>query len=452
MSHDQLRRRAMKKNEVDKSRRSFLGATAAGAAAAASFTIIPSSALGGAGKTAPSDKLNIAGIGIGGRGKDNLRVMSENGHNIVALCDVDDKYAAPVYEKYPNAKRYRDFRIMLEKEKSIDAVMIATPDHLHAPIAMMAIKMGKHVYCEKPLTYSIYESRKLAEAAREAGVATQMGNVGQAGDFVRDIHEMINDGAIGDVREVHEWTDRPIWPQGMPHPKEPQPVPDHFDWDLWQGPAPERPYHRSYTHFVWRGWLDYGAGALGDIGCHRFAPIFMALGLGHPTSVEASSSPTNDASYPLASIVRYKFPGKNGKPGITLHWYDGGLKPERPEEMGDAPNPLGGNGPTIYVGDKGKMLNNKLIPESRDLEYQRPPKTMPRSPGHYQEWFDACRGGKPAGANFDMSSLVTEVVLLGNIAIRTGKKLYWDGPNLTITNIPEANQYIHREYREGWTL
>jgi hypothetical protein len=435
------------------SRRHFIGA----ATAVAAFTIVPRHVLGGPRNIPPSEKLNIAGIGIGGRGAGDLdEVGSEN---IVALCDVDKNYAGGVFKKYPNAKAYTDFRTMLEKEdKNIDAVIIATPDHTHAVITMMAIKMGKHVYCEKPLTHSIYEARMVTQAAREHKVATQMGNQGQASEEHRLVCELIQDGAIGQVREVHSWCNRPISQRGIDRPKETPPVPETLDWDLWLGPAPERPYHPSYHPFSWRGWWDFGTGVLGDIGCHQLSPVFKALKLGYPTSVEACSSGVNSETAPLASIVRYQFPARGNLPPVTLTWYDGGLMPARPPELEDGRR-FGEADDNLFVGDKGKMLGHRLIPESRMKEYKKSPQTLPRSPGHHQEWINACKGGPPAGSNFNVAGPLAEVVLLGNIAIRLGQKLYenglklyYDGPNMKITNLPEANQYIRSEYRQGWTL
>jgi len=435
------------------SRRDFISA----ATAVAAFTIVPRHVLGGPRNIPPSEKLNIAGIGIGGRGAGDLdEVGSEN---IVALCDVDKNYAGGVFKKYPNAKAYTDFRTMLEKEdKNIDAVIIATPDHTHAVITMMAIKMGKHVYCEKPLTHSIYEARMVTQAAREHKVATQMGNQGQASEEHRLVCELIQDGAIGQVREVHSWCNRPISPRGLERPKETPPVPESLNWDLWLGPAPERPYHPSYHPFSWRGWWDFGTGVLGDIGCHQLSPIFKALKLGYPTSVEACSSGVNSETAPLASIVRYQFPARGNLPPVTLTWYDGGLMPARPPELEDGRR-FGEADDNLFVGDKGKMLGHRLIPESRMKEYKKSPQTLPRSPGHHQEWITGCKGGPPAGSNFDVAGPLAEVVLLGNIAIRLGQKLYenglklyYDGPNMKITNLPEANQYIRSEYRQGWTL
>jgi hypothetical protein len=435
------------------SRRNFMSS----AAAAAAFTIVPRNVLGGAGNTSPSEKLNIAGIGVAGRGAGDIGEVSSE--NIVALCDVDFRHAAGTFKEYPKARQYRDFRKMLDKEnKNIDAVVVATPDHTHAVAAMTAIKMGKHVYCEKPLAHDIYEVRQLTEAAREHKVATQLGNQGQASESTRLVCEFIWDGAIGPVREVHSWCNRPISPRGLDRPKDTPPVPEGLSWDLWLGTAPERPYHPCYLPFTWRGWWDFGTGVLGDIGCHQFVSIFRALKLGYPTSVEACTSGVNSETAPLASLVRYEFPARGDMPPVKLTWYDGGLMPPRPAELEDGRR-FGSADDNLYVGDKGKMLSHRLIPEAKMKEYKQPPKTLPRSPGHHKEWIGACKGGPPAGSNFEASGPMAEVVLLGNIAVRMsqqlyekGLKLYYDGPNMRITNLPEANKYIQREYRKGWTL
>jgi len=439
-----------------------LMSTAAGVAA---FTIVPRHVLGGAGQTPPSEKLNIAGVGIGGQGGADLRALGSQ--NIVALCDVDWQHAAGVFKRYPQAKQYKNFREMLDKEdKNIEGVVVATPDHLHAIVSMAAIKRGKHVYCEKPLTHTVFEAKALAEAAREHKVATQMGNQGQAGEEVRLLCETIWDGAIGQVREVHVWTDRPLngvnavyWPQGVDRPKDTPPVPETLDWDLWLGPAPQRPYHPAYLPFVWRGWWDFGTGALGDIGCHSLDPVFRALKLGYPTSVEACCTLVNNETYPVASRVTYEFPARGDLAPVKLHWYDGGMKPPRPPELEDGRR-WDTNG-ALYIGDKGKMLGGRLIPESRQKEYGKPPQKLERSPGHYQEWVNACKGGKPAGSNFpDHAGLLAQVVLLGNVALRPalkaekflGTKLLWDAKEFKFTNVPEANQFLTKEYREGWAL
>jgi predicted dehydrogenase len=435
------------------------------AAGVAAFTLVPRHVLAGAGPAAPSEKLNIAGIGVGGRGAGDMEELESQ--NIVALCDVDWHNAAGTFRRYPNARKYKDFREMLDKEdKNIDAVMVATADHCHAPASIAAIKRGKHVYCEKPLTHTVFEARAVAEAAREHKVATQMGNQGQAGEEVRLLCETIWDGAIGQVREVHIWTDRPLngtnrwyWPQGVDRPKDTPPVPETLNWDAWLGPAPQRPYNPAYLPFVWRGWWDFGTGALGDIGCHAIDPVFRALKLGYPTSVEACCTLVNKETYPVASRVTYEFPARGDLAPVTLHWYDGGMRPPRPAELEDGRR-LGTNG-ALYIGDKGKILDGRIIPEARRKEYGRPPKKLERSPGHHQEWINACKGGKPAGSNFpDHAGLLAQVVLMGNVALRPalkedkafGTKLLWDAKEFKFTNMPEANRYLTKEYRQGWGL
>jgi len=438
------------------SRRNFLRATTASAV----FAIVPRHVLGGAGNTPPSEKLNIAGIGVGGQGAWDLQRLESQ--NIVALCDVDQNRAAGTFKRYPKARQYRDFRKMLDKQKNIDAVVVATPDHVHAVATITAIKMGKHVYCEKPLTHTVYEARKLAQAAREHKVATQMGIQGHSGEGIRRLCEWIWDGAIGDVREVHTWTDRPgrWWPQGVDRPKETPPVPDSLDWDLWLGPAPQRPYHPAYVPFKWRGWWDFGTGPLGDMGIHNSSPIFWALKLRYPKSVELiSQQGCNAETGPTKSIVRYQFPSRGDMPPVTLTWYDGGNEPPRPEELEEGRRIGDNDGGSLFVGSKGKILapgwcaaSPRIIPETKMKEYSQPPKTIPRSPGHHAEWIEACKTGKPTTANFDFAGRLTEAMLAGNIAVRTGGKLKWDGPNMTCTNIPQANQYTHCLYRKGWAL
>ena len=439
----------------DLSRRNFIGK--AGAAVAA-FTIVPRYVLGGEGYTPPSEKLNIAAIGAGGIGKSNINAVADD-ENIVALCDVDDQRASEMYQRFPSVKKYKDFRRMLEKQKDIDAVIIATPDHTHAPAAMAAMQLGKHVYCQKPLTHSIYEARKLTEAARRYKVATQMGNQGQSKEGPRLIAEWIADGAIGQVREVHAWSNRPIWPQGIEKPQDIPAIPATLAWDLWLGPAPVRAYHPAYLPFKWRGWWDFGTGALGDMGCHIINPAFFALKLGHPTSVEATSTKLNSETFPLASIVHYTFGARGDMPPVKLHWYDGGIKPKRPEELEQGRRLSGDDNGAIFVGDKGKIMCDsngdaaRIIPETKMQEYKLPPKTLPRvGCSHEMDWVRACKGGQPACSNFDYSGPLTETILLGNIALRAGQKIEWDAKNMKVTNVPEANQYIRREYRQGWTL
>ena len=460
-------KKTVQSQDKDISRRKFIGGTAA---AGAAFTIVPRQVLGGPGNTAPSDKLNIATIGAGGMGAGNTNRASTE--NIVALCDVDDARAAGSYERYPNAKRYHDYRVMLEKQKDIDAVIVATPDHSHAPAAMMAIKAGKHVYVQKPMAHTVYEARKLAEAAREAKVITQMGNQGHSGEGVRLICEWIWDGAIGDVREVAAWTNRPVWPQGLYRPREAGRVPDTLDWDLWLGPAPVRPYHSAYVPWSWRAWWDFGCGAIGDMACHVLDPVFSALKPGYPTSVEAYSpkiytenrliKSTLEETGPVSSMIHYRFPARKDMPAFKLTWYDGGLMPPRPEEL--EPGRRMGNGASgvLFIGDKGKLMcgeygdSPRLIPETRMKEYTQPAQTLTRVPdgsgGHEQDWIRACKDGKPACSNFDYAGPMTETVLLGNVAIRANKQLDWDGENMKVLNDDDANKYIHFQYRDGWTL
>lgn len=447
-------------NQPRISRRQFVKGSAL---AATAFSIVPAHVLGLNGATPPSEKLNIAGIGVAGQGNSDLNQMSSE--NIVALCDVDWRHAAGVFKKYPNAKKYKDYRVMLEEQKDIDAVVVATPDHHHAFASMAAMKLGKHVYCEKPLTHSVWEARQLGLAARQHKVATQMGNQGQASEETRRLCELVWAGAIGPVREVHIWTDRPsrglfdeYWPQGVTRPKETPPVPETLDWDLWLGPAPARPYHPIYAPFRWRGWWDFGTGALGDIGCHALDPVFRALKLDAPSSVEACSTRVNEETYPLGSIVHYEFPARGDRPAVQLYWYDGGLRPSRPEELENG-RPFGDNG-RLLIGDKGKILGSQLIPAARMKEVDETvPKTIARSPGHYIEFIQACKGGQPAGSHFDHAAPLTEAVLLGNIALRvqlreelTRYKLRWDSPSLKITNMDDANEFVRRDYRAGWSL
>ncbi len=433
-----------------------------GSAALAAFTVLPRRVLGGDAAPAPSDKLNIAGVGICGKGFSDL--TSVESQNIVALCDVDWRHTGGAFNRWPNAKRYKDYRVMLDTQKEIDAVIVATPDHTHAIVSMAAVTRGKHCFCQKPLTHTVYEARKLAEAARAAKVATQMGNQGQAEEGPRRLREMIWDGAIGQVKEVHVWTDRPnrglsdvYWPQGVGRPKETPPVPEGLDWDLFLGPAPVRPFHNAYHPFVWRGWWDFGTGALGDIGCHALDPVFRALKLGHPTTVQGCSTLVNNETYPLGSRVQYEFPARGDMPPATLVWYDGGLRPPRPADLPQGAV-MGDNG-TMFVGSKGFILNGRIFPDSLRNEYKPPAPTVPRSPGHYEEWLKACKGEQPAGSNFDWAGPLTEVVLLGNVALRpelrealTHMTLAWDPQAFKFTNLPEADKYLQLEYRQGWKL
>jgi predicted dehydrogenase len=396
-------------------------------------------------------KLNIGMIGLGGKSADNLKGIA--GENVVALCEVDARSLDRVAAQYPNATRHQDFRRMLE-QKDIDAVVVTTPDHIHTVASMAAIKFGKHVYCEKPLTHSVWEARELRKAARQYKVATQMGNGGHASDALREAVEWLQAGVIGKVREVHAWSNRPIWPQGIERPKDTPTAPDQIDWDLWIGPAPMRPYHPAYHPFKWRGWWDFGTGALGDMGCHIIDTAFWALDLGAPSTVEAESSGANEETAPTWSIVRYQFPARGALPAVKLTWHDGGKLPPRELTELPADQKLTDNG-SLFIGDKGKLLFERgkplrILPERKG--FTPPPKQVPRSPGHYKEWIEACKGGSPAMSNFDYAGPLTEMVLLGNVALRVGRKIEWDSEALRVSNIPEAARFIRREYRQGWSL
>jgi len=461
-----MEKRANARRDGRLSRRDFMGA----AAAVAAFTMVPRHVLGGAGNTPPSEKLNIAGVGIGGMGKNNVANCADAGANIVALCDVDSKYSAEVFKRYPKARPWTDFRKMLDEQKDIDAVVIATPDHVHAVVAMAAMQRGKHVYVQKPLTRTVWEARMLTEAARKYKVATQMGNQGHSSEEVRLVCEWIQDGAIGDVREVHCWTNRPVWPQGIDRPKDTPPVPEGLDWDLWIGPSPMRPYNPAYLPFNWRAWIDFGAGALGDMGCHVMDAAFWSLKLKYPVSVEASHSWEvkqmwtrfdNKETYPSAEVVHYQFPARGNMPPVKLHWYDGGILPARPDDL-EPERKIPESG-TIFVGDKGKLMcgtyseNPRIFPESRMKAYKRPEKTIRRveggQDGHERDWINACKGGPAASSNFDYAGPFTETVVMGNLAVlNPDKVLLWDGENMRMTNDKAANDFVRPKFREGWSL
>ena len=452
------------------SRRTFLG----GAAAMAAATIVPRHVLGGPGNTPPSAKINVAAIGIGGMGGNNLHAC--DGENIVALCDVDaGGYAAKTIARYPKAPVYKDFRQMFDKQKDIDAVIVATPDHSHAVIAMAAIVRGKHVYVQKPLAHSVCEARQLPEAARQHKVMSQLGNQGHSGDGARLMCEWVAAGAIGDVREVHAWTTRPVWPLGVEaeRPTETPPVPASLDWDLWIGPAAMRPYHPTYHPGNWRAWWDFGTGSLGDLGCHILDAPFWALKLKYPTSVEGCIStywqglwkktdPKNE-QYPRSTIVRYKFPARGDMPEVKLTWWDGGMMPPRPESLEEGRRMGDDDGGVLLVGDKGSIMcgcygrSPRLVPESKMQDFKQPPKTLDRIPGgqdgHERDWIRACKDGKPASSNFDFSGPLSEMVLMGNLAVRyPNRKLLWNGEKMEVTNDAQANAYVRRHYRQGWSL
>jgi predicted dehydrogenase len=504
------------------SRRKFLARTAA---TAIGLAIVPRRVLGGAGYVPPSDKINIAFIGAGAQGlRVMLHFLREPDVQAVAVCDVNKTGANyPQWEmhEFRNSVRkllgvdsgwdwlspdqplqlshslavtsgiagrepcqkivdsyygtqqrsgqghgcsaYSDFRELLEKQKDLDAVVVCTTDHLHATVSAAAMKKRKHVFCQKPLTHTIYEARRIAEIARETSVATQIAVGNQASESTRLLCEWIWDGAIGPVREVQNWSSRPFWPQGLERPKETEPVPEGLDWELWLGPAPQRSFNHAYLPFVWRGWSDFGCGALGDMGSYSFDTIFRVLKLEAPTSVEASSTERYDETYPMASVIHYDFPARGDMAPVKFTWYDGGLKPPRPEEL-EENRPLKGDGEEddeglIFIGDRGKILctfnggNPKLIPQTKMDSYKQPPKTLPRSPGNEREWLDACKGGKlKPGGNFEFEGLVTETLLLGNVATQMGQKLNWDRSNLKVANSEVAQKYVRPERRSGWEL
>ncbi|HPO12887.1 MAG TPA: Gfo/Idh/MocA family oxidoreductase [Candidatus Hydrogenedentes bacterium] len=444
-------------------RRAFLGTGMGLTAAAIASSKRP--VFGAANKKSPNERLNIAGIGIGGMGGGNLRNMAKE--NIVALCDVDQKYAAKTFAQYPKAVQYTDYRVMLEKQNDIDAVMIATPDHTHAVISMAAMQAGKHVYCQKPLTHTVFESRKLAQAAKETGVCTQMGIQGHSMKDARLICEWIDAGVLGQIREVIAWCSLTYYPWGhagwsspmATRPAEMPDVPTTLNWDLFIGPAPMRPYHPCYHPAVWRSWWDFGCGMMGDRGAHTIDPIFWSLKLGHPISIEASNTDLNPETYPIASVVRYQFPARDDLPPVTLTWYDG-LQPPAPLGLGDTKNLGDGEGGALFIGDKACLTcgtygnSPRLIPEAKMKDFTPPPETIPRIKGsHEEEWIDACKNGRPADADFSYSGPLTEAALLGNIAKRLpGQTLQWDGESMTFPNSKEATAFVKTQYRDGWTL
>lgn len=476
-------------SELSSSRRRFIKNSLA---IGVGFYILPRHVLGGKGFIAPSDKLVVAGIGVGGKGNSDLNMFFKSGRAEVAfLCDVDERQAVESRKRFPKAKFYKDYRKMLEKEgKNIDAVSVSTPDHNHAVQALAAMQMGKHVYVQKPLTHDIYEARMLTQAADKYKVVTQMGNQGASGDGVRQLMEWYNAGIIGEAQDIYIWTDRPVWPQGIAWPKKIGRVPSELDWNLWLGTAPYKPYVDDIAPFNWRGWWDYGTGALGDMGCHLVEAPFKVLGLGYPTAATCSVSSFYTGPFvrgyfpdspPAASHVTLLFDAKEKGKHITMHWMDGGIQPERPEELGA--NEMmgdGGNG-VIIAGSKGKMMcstygaNPRLLPLSLNNEIKLP-QIIARVPdgaeGHYAQWVNACIAGYNSketaqlSAPFSIAGPLTETVLMGNLAIRSydlregsGKEvkypgrniqLLWDGPNMKVTNFEAANQFVKRTYREGW--
>lgn len=405
-------------------------------------------------------KLRIAAIGAGGKGSVDIGYCKNE--NIVALCDVDDANAAGTFKAFPQALRYRDYRIMLEKEaKSIDAVTISTPDHTHFHAAVLALQSKKHVYLQKPLTHTVWEARMLTKLAREHQVVTQMGNQGHSQADSRRLVELIQHGVLGDVKEIHVWTDRPIWPQGISRPKS-APVPATLDWDLWLGPAPYREFHAECVPFKWRAFWDFGTGALGDMGCHNMDLSFFSLGLKNPTRVEATCSGVNPETAPAWSIISYFFPKEGRRGPVKLVWYDGGKKPE-PSLVRETSLP--GNG-SIFVGTKDTLYvpsywgKGSFLSGAKMEDFASVPQKYPKLPGsekdndasQHAEWIAACKGEGKALADFNYAGPMTEAVLLGNVALRAGQPIEWDAKHLKVTNVASANQFIRTEYRKGWEI
>lgn len=402
-----------------------------------------------AGQETPNEKLNIAMIGSGGRGAANL--ASVRGENIVALCDVDERRAAKAFVQYPNASKFADFRVMLDKVgHEIDAVVVSTPDHIHAPASVTAMRHGKHCYCEKPLTHEIFEARTAAEVATENKLATQMGTQIHAGNNYRRVVELVQSGSIGEIRECHVWINRAEG--GGERPTDTPPVPEGLDWDLWLGPAPYRPYHPCYLPRQWNFWWDFGGGNLAAMGCHYFDLPFWALRLRHPTSAGTTGPPLHPETTPNWLTIHYEFPQRGDLPPVTLFYYDGGRRPELLKELGLTEWRSG----VLFVGAKGKLIadygRRKLLPEDEFADFQPPDPFIPNSVGHHREWIEACKTGGATTCNFEYSGAVTETVLLGNVSYRTGQKIEWDAKNMKATNCPEAERYIRREYRKGWAV
>jgi len=451
----------------------FMGALLAGAVPRGGFGSAPSLRL--LGYKSPNEKLNIAAIGAGGKGVSDIAGCASE--NIVALADPDSKRAERTFKAYEKAPKYTDFRRMLDKEgKNIDAVIVSTPDHMHATASMWAMERGKHVFCQKPLTRTIWESRMLAEAAAKYKVATQMGNQGYSNEGTRQCAEMIWADEIGNVTEVHAWTNRPIWPQGVEALPAEEKVPETLDWDSWLGIATMRPYSPAYLPFNWRGWFDFGCGALGDMACHILGAPNLALLLGAPASVECvRQEGKSPYTYPKKSVIRFDFPARGSMPPVKIFWYDGMTgPPPRPEGLaedellGDLPRPGGSGGRgtgappssngSLFVGDKGFLTTGtygggtRLLPAEKMQDYEFPPQLLTRSPGHYRDWIRACKGGERSCSDFSIAGPFTEWILLGVLALRFEGKLDWDSAKMKVTNLPEANSYIKPKFRRGWQL
>lgn len=461
-------------------RRTFIkSAAAAGLTLAAGVPgcVSPGKRKGAARTVTPrQDKLRLAYIGTGGMGGSHVKSTKDMGIVCPCFCDVDTNRMAKAAELYPQAARYQDYREMFDKEsKNFDAVMIGVPDHHHYPASMLAMQAGKHVYTQKPLTHTPWEARQLTRAAEKHQVVTQMGNQGHAGEGWRLVYEWIHSGALGDIVETHTWTDRPVWPQGMVRSEKSDPPPANLNWDAWLGPAPERPFKGPdsgkgagpYHWFNWRGWWDFGAGALGDMACHTMDGVFWALDPGHPDVIEVLASTAieprkaayaDKESFPKSSVIRWKFPRKGRRRAFSAYWYDGGLRPTVPDIL-ELPRRLPNTG-NLFVGTKATLMvsrdygqSPRIIPESKHKEIGKPPQLLERSPGHIEEWIMACKGEEPMDfpkSRFAYSGPMSETILLGNVALRMGRRLEWDGEEMEVTNLPEANQFISKEYRAGW--
>ncbi len=451
------------KHQPTLTRRQFLTTSTL---AAGALTLVPRHVVAGSGQTPPSETLRIAGIGVGGQGAgDIMEVAKDKACSIVALCDVDrSNHTAKTFQSFPGAKQYRDFRKMFdEMEQGMDAVVVATPDHCHAVAAMAAIKRGKHVYCEKPLAHSIHEVRELMAAAREHKVVTQLGNQGHSFGTIRDFCEWVWDGAIGSVHTIHAGCDAPnSGINELARIKEAHPVPPTLDWDLWLGPAQFRPYHPAYVPGRWRSWVPFGNGTVGDWTCHVVDPVFWALDLGAPATIQAQVKnydfKTQGDSYPMGEIITYEFPAKANRGPVVMHWYSGTEPIPRPPEMESDDRPVKTG--AVVVGDKGTIIYGshgagqvRIIPQAKMDAYKKPARTIPRAKEHHADWLDAIRNQRKAGSDFSYGGPLTELALLGIIAIKMGgQKLEWDGPAGRFTNSPEANQFLNPPYRMGWSL
>jgi hypothetical protein len=476
----------MKKTSKSSRRKFLRNASVVGAG----IFIVPRHVLG-CGYIAPSDRLNIAGIGVGGKGAYNLEMAFKSGAaNIVALCDVDDRQAVNARKKYDKASYHKDFRELLSaKAKEIDAVIISSPDHMHAVQALPFMQLGKHVYLEKPLTHDIYEARVLTQAAEKYKVVTQMGNQGSSGDDTRKVETWVQQGIIGDVHTVHVWTNRPTWPQGIPTPTGNHSIPPEVSWDLWLGTAPQRDYNPAYLPATWRGWTDFGTGSLGDMGCHFIDVPYRALKLRYPIAVECSVGRVWSGffkeeiftdSYPPSAKIHIQFPARGSMPPVEMIWYDGGILPKRPNELLPDEDFAEWDGGILFEGSKGKLVaglfgrNPKLLPTQKmnDMKLPDPQKPLVKGgwDGHQAQWIDACKKGYGTytSSSFAEAGPLTEAVLMGNLAVRSfnysetdskgnkkypgRKKLLWDGEKMKITNFEPANQFVKRNYRGGWSL